>query len=51
MDANKCLLTEALTVPDKYRIRCSQSTIGLSIVSQMEELEKVPRELKGFATP
>ena len=50
VDANKCLLTEALTVPDKYRIRCSQSTIGLSTGSPMEELEKVPRELKGFAT-
>ena len=37
-------------MPDKYRIRCSQSTIGLNTVSRMEELEKVPRELKGFAT-
>jgi hypothetical protein len=50
VDANKCLLTEALTVPDKYRIRCSQSTIGVSTVSRMEELEKGLKELKGFAT-
>jgi hypothetical protein len=38
-------------VPDKYRGGCLQPTIGLSTRSPMEELEKVPKEPKGFATP
>jgi hypothetical protein len=38
-------------VPDKYRSGCSQTSIGLSIGSPMEELEKAPKELKGFAVP
>jgi hypothetical protein len=42
---------EALPVPDKYRSGYSQPSIGLSIGSPMKELEKVLRELKGFATP
>ena len=42
---------EALPEPDKYRGRCSQQTIGLSTGSPLEELEKVPKELKGFAAP
>jgi hypothetical protein len=41
---------EALPVPDKYRSRCSQPKIGLSIGSPMEELEKGLKELKWFAT-
>jgi hypothetical protein len=41
----------ALPVPDKYRGECSQSTIGLSIRSPMEELEKGPKELKELAAP
>jgi hypothetical protein len=36
--------------PDKYRDRCLQPTIGLSMESLMEELEKRLKELKGFAT-
>jgi hypothetical protein len=32
----------------KYRGGCSQPTIVLSSVSPVEELEKVPKELKGF---
>jgi hypothetical protein len=32
----------------KYRGGCSQTTIGLSTGSPMEELEKGPKELKGF---
>ena len=36
---------------DKYRSGCSQPTIGLSIVSPMEELEKGLKELKSFAAP
>jgi hypothetical protein len=56
VDANKCLLTgavswEALPVTDKYRGWCSQPTTGLSTVPPMEELEKGPKELKGFAAP
>jgi hypothetical protein len=42
---------EALPKPYKYRIRCSQPTIGLSMGSPVEELEKGLKELKGFATP
>ena len=41
----------ALQEPDKYRGRCSNSTIGLSTGSPMEDLEKELKELKGFATP
>ena len=37
--------------PDKYKGRCLQSTIGLSMVSPMEELEKGLKELKVFAAP
>ena len=36
--------------PDKYRGGCSQPTIELITGSLMEELEKRPKELKGFAT-
>jgi hypothetical protein len=61
-DAKKYLLTgawehdiavfrEALPELDKYRGRCSQPTIGLSMGSSMEELEKGLKKLKGFATP
>ena len=39
---------EDLPVPDKYRGGCLQPTIGLSMESPMEELEK---GLKGFANP
>jgi hypothetical protein len=42
---------EALPVPDKYRGGCSQPFIGLSTGSPMEEIEKGPKELKGFAAP
>jgi hypothetical protein len=42
---------EVLTVPEKYRGGCSQSTIGLRTRSPMEELEKVHKELKVLATP
>jgi hypothetical protein len=38
-------------VPDKYRSGCSQSSIGLSTGSPMEELEKGLKELKAFAGP
>ena len=38
----------ALPVLHNYRCRCFQSTIGLSTGSPLEELEKGPKELKGF---
>jgi hypothetical protein len=41
---------EALLVPGKYRSGCSQLSIGWNTVSPVEELEKVPKELKGSAT-
>jgi hypothetical protein len=37
--------------PDKYRGGCSQLIIALSTRTPMEELEKVLKELNGFATP
>ena len=37
--------------PDKYRGGGSQPTIGLSIRSPMEELEKGPKELKETSAP
>jgi hypothetical protein len=37
--------------PYKYRDGCSQPTIGLSMGSSIEKLEKGPKELKGIGTP
>jgi hypothetical protein len=60
VDANKCLLTkkplivvsrEAPPVPDIYRSGYSQPIIRLSTGSPIKELEKGPKELKGFAAP
>jgi hypothetical protein len=42
---------EALPVPDKYSGGGFQPTIGLSTRSLMEELDKVPKELKELAAP
>jgi hypothetical protein len=39
-----------MPVPGKYRSGCSQSSIGWNTGLPMEELEKVPKELKGSAT-
>ena len=41
---------EAMPVPGKYRNGCSQSSTGWNTGTPMEELEKVPKELKGSAT-
>jgi hypothetical protein len=41
---------EAMPVPDKYRCGCSQSSIGWKTGPPVEELEKIPKELKGSAT-
>ena len=42
--------SEAMPVPDKYRSGGSESSIGWNTWPPMEELEKVPKELKGSAT-
>jgi hypothetical protein len=36
-------------VPGKYRSGCSQSSIEQSTASPIKELEKISKELKGFA--
>jgi hypothetical protein len=41
---------EAMPEPGKYRSGCSQSAIGWNTGPPMEELEKIPKELKGSAT-
>jgi hypothetical protein len=43
-------LFETVPGPNKHRSECSQSAIGWTTVPPMEELEKVPKELKGSAT-
>jgi hypothetical protein len=40
---------ETMLGPGKHRSGCSPSAIGWIIGSPMEELEKVPKELKGSA--
>jgi hypothetical protein len=39
-----------MPVPGKYRSGWLQSSIGWNTGTPMEELEKVPKELKGSAT-
>ena len=46
----KRISCEAMPVPGKHRSGCSQSAIGWNTRPPMEELEKVPKELKGSAT-
>ena len=41
---------EAMPVPTKHRSGSSQSAIGWNTGPPMEELEKVPKEVKGSAT-
>jgi hypothetical protein len=41
---------EKLLGPGKHRSGCSHSAIGWNTGPPMEELEKVPKELKGSAT-
>jgi hypothetical protein len=45
-----CFANCILPVPRKYRSGCSQSSIGWNTGPPMEELEKVPKELKGSTT-
>jgi hypothetical protein len=40
---------ETMPGPGKHRSGCSQSAIGWNTEPPMEELEKVPKELKGSA--
>jgi hypothetical protein len=40
-----------MPVPGKHRNGCSQSAIGWNTEPPKEELEKVPKELKGVCNP
>ena len=42
--------SKILLGPSKHRNGCSQSAIGWITGTPMEELEKVPKDLKGSAT-
>ena len=46
-DPDIAVSCEAMPVPGKYRSGYSQSSIGWNTGPSMEELEKVPKELKG----
>ena len=48
-DPDIAVSSEAMPVPGKYRSGCSQSSVGWNTGPPMEELEKVPKELKGSA--
>jgi hypothetical protein len=47
-DPDIAVCCEALPEPGKYRSGCSQSSIGWNTGPPVEELEKVPKELKGL---
>jgi hypothetical protein len=49
-DPDTAVSFEAMPVPVKCRSGCSQLSIGWNTGPPMEELEKVPKELKGSAT-
>jgi hypothetical protein len=48
-DPDTAVFCEAMPAPGKHRSGCSQSAIGWNTGPQMEELKKVPKELKGSA--
>jgi hypothetical protein len=50
MDPDIAVSCEAVPEHIKHRSGCSQSAIGWIIGLPNEELEKVPKELKGSAT-
>ena len=50
-ESDMALSWKALPVPHKYRSGCSKPSIGLSIGFPVKELEKGPKELKGFVAP
>ena len=49
-DPDIAVSCETMPWPSKHRSWCSQSAIGWITGPPMEELEKVPKELKGSAT-
>jgi hypothetical protein len=49
-DPDIAVSCEVMLGPSKHRSGCSQSAIGWITGPSMEELEKVPKELKGSAT-
>jgi hypothetical protein len=49
-DPDIAVSCEAMPGPSKHRSGCSQSAIGWNTGPPMEELEEVPKELKGSAT-
>ena len=49
-DPDIAVSCEAMPGPSKHRSGCSQKAIGWITGSPMEELEKVPKGLKGAAT-
>jgi hypothetical protein len=49
-DPDIAVSCETMPGPSKHRSGCSQSAIGWITGLPMEELEKVPKELKGSAT-
>jgi hypothetical protein len=49
-DTDIAVSCETMPGPSKHRSGCSQSAIGWITGPPMEELEKVPKELKGSAT-
>ena len=49
MDPDIAVSCEATPEPGKYRSGCSQSAIEWNTGPPIEELEKVPKELKGSA--
>ena len=49
-DPDIAVCREAMPGPSKHISGCSQSAIGWITGPPMEELEKVPKELKGSAT-
>jgi hypothetical protein len=49
-DRDIAVSCETMPGPSKHRSGCSQSAIGWITGLPMEELEKVPKELKGSAT-
>jgi hypothetical protein len=50
LNGNIAVFPEAMPVSGKHRSGSSQSAIGWNTGSPMEDLEKVPKELKGAAT-
>jgi hypothetical protein len=49
-DPDIAVSCEAMPGPNKHKSGCSQSAIGWITGPPVEELEKVPKELKGSAT-